>query len=159
MIYQDNPPYGYYYQPAVGYGYIRDDGVEEPTCATWNARQFMRRALHIAVESGTDNPAPGVYPNVCGSAQPGRSFCFRGLNGEYLESDRLPLGMLRVWCSQQWGMNLDWLMQEPNAGATLKYWRALVQPPVPLGRNIVLPLGLGQPGRLLAEGVGPLLAG
>ena len=125
MIYQDNPPYGYFYQPAIGYGYTRDDGVQEPTCATWNARQFMRRALHIAVESGTDNPAPGVYPNVCGSAQPGRSFCFRGLTGEYLESDRLPLGTLRVWCSQQWGMNIDWLMQEPNAGATLKYWRAL----------------------------------
>ena len=125
MIYQDNPPYGYYYQPAAGYGYTRDDGLEEPTCATWNARQFMRRALHIAVESGTDNPAPGVYPNVCGAAQPGRSFCFRGLNGEYTESDRLPLGMLRVWCSKQWGMNLDWLMQEPAAGATLKYWRAL----------------------------------
>ena len=71
--------------------------MREPTCATWNAREFMRRALHVAVESGTDNPAPGVYPNVCGSAQPGRSFCFRGLTGEYLESDRLPLGTLRVW--------------------------------------------------------------
>jgi hypothetical protein len=125
MIYQDNPPYGYYYQPAIGYGYTRDDGVREPTCATWNARQFMRRALHVAVESGTDNPARGVYPNVCGSAQPGRSFCFRGLTGEYLESDRLPLGMMRVWFSQQWGMNIDWLMQEPTAGASLKYWRAL----------------------------------
>jgi hypothetical protein len=125
MIYQDNPPYGYYYQPAIGYGYTRDDGVREPTCATWNARQFMRRALHVAVESGSDNPAPGVYPNVCGSAQPGRSFCFRGLTGEYLESDRLPLGMLRVWSSPQWGMNIDWLMQEPTAGASLKYWRAL----------------------------------
>ena len=125
MIYQDNPPYGYFDQPAVGYGYVRDDGLRESTCATWNARQFMRRALHVALASGTDNPAPGVYPNVCGSAQPGRSFCFRGLNGEYLESDRLPLGTLRVWCSPQWGMNLNWLMQEPNAGATLKYWRAL----------------------------------
>ena len=125
MIYQDNPPYGYFYQPAAGYGYTRDDGVREPTCATWNARQFMRRALHVAVKSGTDNPAPGVYPNVCGSAQPGRSFCFRGLTGEYLESDRLPLGTLRVWCSKQWGMNIDWLMQEPTAGATLKYWRGL----------------------------------
>ena len=125
MIYQDNPPYGYFYQPSIGYGYTRDDGVHEPTCATWNARQFMRRALHITVESGTDNPAPGVYPNVCGSAQPGRSFCFRGLTGEYLESDRIPLGALRVWCSKQWGMNIDWLMQEPTAGATLKYWRAL----------------------------------
>lgn len=125
MIYQDNPPYGYFYQPAIGYGYVRDDGVREPTCATWNARQFMRRALHVAAASGSDNPAPGVYPNVCGSSQPGRSFCFRGLTGEYLESDRLPLGMLRVWCSKQWGMNIDWLMQEPNAGATLKYWRGL----------------------------------
>src|SRR5208282_843489 len=74
MVYQDNPPYGYFYQPAIGYGYTRDDGVQEPTCATWNARQFMRRALHIAVGSGSDNPAPGVYPNVCGSPQPGRSF-------------------------------------------------------------------------------------
>ena len=125
MIYQDNPPYGYFDQPAVGYGYTRDDGVREPTCATWNARSFMRRALHIAVESGTDNPAPGVYPNICGSAQPGRSFCFRGLIGEDLESDQIPLGAMRVWFSQQWGMNIDWLMQEPNAGATLKYWRAL----------------------------------
>ena len=125
MIYQDNPPYGYFYQPSIGYGYTRDDGVQEPSCATWAARDFMRRALHIAVESGTDNPAPGVYPNVCGSAQPGRSFCFRGLTGEYLESDRIPLGTLRVWLSKQWGMNIDWLMQEPNAGATLKYWRAL----------------------------------
>jgi hypothetical protein len=125
MIYQDNPPYGYYYQPVMGYGYQRDDGVLEPSCATWNAREFMRRALHIAVENGSDNPAPGVYPNVCGSAQPGRSFCFRGLTGEDLESDRIPLGMMRVWFSRQWGMNIDWLMQEPNAGATLRYWRAL----------------------------------
>jgi hypothetical protein len=85
----------------------------------------MRRALQIAVESGTDNPAPGVYPNICGSAQPGRSFCFRGLIGEDLESDQIPLGAMRVWFSEQWGMNIDWLMQEPNAGATLKYWRAL----------------------------------
>ena len=125
MIYQDNPPYGYFYQPAIGYGYTRDDGARELSCATWNSRQFMRRALHIAVASGTDNPAPGVYPNVCGSAQPGRSFCFRGLTGEYLESDRIPLDMLRVRCSPQWGLNIDWLMQEPSAGATLKYWRAL----------------------------------
>ena len=125
MIYQDNPPYGYFDQPAVGYGYTRDDGLREPTCATWNAREFMRRALHVAVESGTDNPAPGVYPNICGSAQAGRSFCFRGLIGEDLESDRIPLGAMRVWFSPQWGMNIDWLMQEPNAGATLKYWRAL----------------------------------
>ncbi|MGA2031375.1 MAG: hypothetical protein ABSG68_03895, partial [Thermoguttaceae bacterium] len=125
MIYQDNPPYGYYYQPLVGYGYTRDDGAREPSCATWNAREFMRRALAIAVQCGSDNPAPGVYPNVCGSVQPGRSFCFRGLTGEYLESDRIPLGTLRVWLSEQWGMNIDWLMQEPNAGATLKYWRAL----------------------------------
>ena len=125
MIYQDNPPYGYYDQPAAGYGHVRDDGTREPASATWNQRDFMRRALHVAVETGSGNPAPGVYPNVCGSAQPGRSFCFRGLTGEYLESDRLPLGMLRVWLSQQWGMNIDWLMQEPNAGATLKYWRAL----------------------------------
>jgi hypothetical protein len=125
MIYQDNPPYGYFDQPAVGYGYTRDDGVREPTCATWNARSFMRRALHISVESGNDNPAPGVYPNICGSAQPGRSFCFRGLIGEDLESDQIPLGAMRVWFSKQWGMNIDWLMQEPNAGATLKYWRAL----------------------------------
>ena len=125
MIYQDNPPYNYFDQPALGYGYTRDDGVREPTCATWNARAFMRRALHIAVESGTDNPAPGVYPNICGSAQPGRSFCFRGLIGEDLESDQIPVGAMRVWFSKQWGMNIDWLMQEPNAGATLKYWRAL----------------------------------
>ena len=125
MIYQDNPPYNYFDQPAIGYGYTRDDGTREPTCATWNARDFMRRALHIAVESGTDNPAPGVYPNICGSAQPGRSFCFRGLIGEDLESDQIPLGAMRVWFSKQWGMNIDWLMQEPNAGATLKYWRAL----------------------------------
>ena len=94
--------------------------------ATWNCAAVHAAGLaHRRRHSGTDNPAPGVYPNVCGSAQPGRSFCFRGLIGEYLESDRLPLGTLRVWCSQQWGMNLDWLMQEPNAGATLKYWRAL----------------------------------
>jgi hypothetical protein len=125
MIYQDNPPYGYFDQPLAGYGYTRDDGVREPTCATWNARAFMRRALHVAVESGSDNPAPGVYPNICGSAQPGRSFCFRGLIGEDIESDRIPLGAMRVWFSKQWGMNIDWLMQEPNAGATLKYWRAL----------------------------------
>jgi hypothetical protein len=125
MIYQDNPPYGYFYQPAIGYGYQRDDGVREPGCATWGAREFMRRALHVAVAGGDGNPASGVYPNVCGSAQPGRSFCFRGLTGEYLESDRLPLGMLRVWLSPQWGMNIDWLMQEPAAGATLAYWRAL----------------------------------
>jgi hypothetical protein len=125
MIYQDNPPYGYFDQPLVGYGYTRDDGVREPTCATWNARAFMRRALHVAMESGTDNPAPGVYPNICGSAQPGRSFSFRGLIGEDLESDQIPLGTMRVWFSKQWGMNIDWLMQEPNAGATLKYWRAL----------------------------------
>jgi hypothetical protein len=125
MIYQDNPPYGYFDQPLAGYGYTRDDGVRQPTCATWNARAFMRRALHVAVESGTDNPAPGVYPNICGSAQPGRSFCFRGLIGEDLESDQIPLGAMRVWFSKQWGMNIDWLMQEPNAGATLKYWRAL----------------------------------
>ncbi len=32
---------------------------------------------------------------------------------------------MRVWFSPQWGMNIDWLMQEPNAGASLKYWRAL----------------------------------
>jgi len=125
MIYQDNPPYAYFDQPAVGYGYARDDGVREPTCATWNARAFMRRALHVAVESGSDNPAPGVYPNICGSAQPGRSFCFRGLIGEDVESDRIPLDAMRVWFSKQWGMNIDWLMQEPSAGATLKYWRAL----------------------------------
>jgi hypothetical protein len=125
MIYQDNPPYGYFDQPAVGYGYTRDDGLREPTSATWNARTFMRRALHIAVESGTRNPAPGVYPNICGSAQAGRSFCFRGLIGEDLESDQIPLGAMRVWFSPQWGMNIDWLMQEPNAGASLKYWRAL----------------------------------
>jgi hypothetical protein len=124
MIYQDNPPYNYFDQPDIGYGYTRD-GTREPTCATWNARDFMRRALHIAVEVGTDNPAPGVYPNICGSAQPGRSFCFRGLIGEDLESDQIPLGAMRVWFSKQWGMNIDWLMQEPNAGATLKYWRAL----------------------------------
>ena len=125
MIYQDNPPYNYFDQPIAGYGYTRDDGVREPTCATWNARDFMRRALHIAAASGTDNPAPGVYPNICGSAQPGRSFCFRGLIGEDLESDKIPLGAMRVWFSKQWGMNIDWLMQEPMAGASLKYWRAL----------------------------------
>ena len=66
MIYQDNPPDGYFDQPAAGYGYTRDDGVREPTCATWNVRAFIRRALHIAVESVADNPAPGVYPNICG---------------------------------------------------------------------------------------------
>ena len=125
MIYQDNPPCGYFDQPAVGYGYTRDDGLREPTSATWNARTFMRRALHVAVENGTRNPAPGVYPNICGSAQAGRSFCFRGLIGEDLESDQIPLGAMRVWFSPQWGMNIDWLMQEPNAGASLKYWRAL----------------------------------
>ena len=117
----------------------------------------MRRALHIAVESGTDNPAPGVYPNVCGSAQPGRSFCFRGLTGEYLESDRIPLGTLRVWLSKQWGMNIDWLMQEPNAGATLKYWRALCS------RLFLLDVTsfaqrFGRSGELLARGARPLPA-
>ena len=152
MIYQDNPPYGYFYQPAVGYGYTRDDGVREPTCATWNARQFMRRALHVAVESGTDNPAPGVYPNVCGSAQPGRSFCFRGLNGEYLESDRLPLGTLRVWCSQAVGHE----HRLADAGAQRRRHAEVlagtVQPPVPAGRDLLLPLGFGRPGGLLAGG-------
>ena len=159
MIYQDNPPYGYFYQPAVGYGYTRDDGVQEPTCATWNARQFMRRALHVAVESGAGNPAPGVYPNVCGSAQPGRSFCFRGLTGEYLESDRIPLGTLRVWCSRQWGMNIDWLMQEPNAGATLKYWRALCSRLFLLDVTSFSRWDSADQASCWLQGLGPLLAG
>ena len=125
MIYQDNPPYGYYYQPAIGYGYQRDDGVREPSCATWNARSSCDGSCTSPSPAAATTPPPASTPTSAARRKPGRSFCFRGLTGEYLESDRIPLGMLRVWLSQQWGMNIDWLMQEPNAGATLAYWRAL----------------------------------
>ncbi|MGD0088874.1 MAG: glycoside hydrolase domain-containing protein [Planctomycetota bacterium] len=123
-MYQDNPPYGYYYQPASGYGYVRDDGAKEPACATWNARAYMRRVAHLMVENSVKD-SPYTHPNVCGFAQPGRSFCRKGLTGEDTESDKISLGAMRVWFSKQWGINVDWLMQEPQAGATCKYWRAL----------------------------------
>jgi len=123
-MYQDNPPYGYFYQPSSGYGYTRDDGAKEPTCATWNARAYMRRLAHMMVENGVKD-SPYTHPNICGFAQPGRSFCRKGLIGESLESDKISLGSMRVWFSKQWGINVDWLMQEPQSGATYKYWRAL----------------------------------
>lgn len=123
-LYQDNPPYGYSYQPAVGYGYVRDDGVKEPTSHTWNTRTFEKRAATLMVEDHATN-AVYVYPNLCGPAQPGRSFCLRALYGEYDNSDNLKLGAMRVWLSKQWGINLGWLYQQPPAGATYKYWRAV----------------------------------
>ncbi|SPE60248.1 hypothetical protein SBV1_400004 [Verrucomicrobia bacterium] len=123
-LYQDNPPYGYSYEPAVGFGYEREDGTKEPTSYTWAAREFQRRAAHLMVEDNATN-AVYVYPNLCGASQPGRSFCRRALYGEYLESDKLSLGAMRVWLSKQWGINLGWLYQEPARGATYKYWRAV----------------------------------
>ena len=124
FIYQDNPPYNYHFQPAIGYGFVREDGVAEPTNASWNARGFMRRVAHSLTENGVTD-TPYVWPNICGSAQPGRSFCGKGLIGESPESDRIPLGSMRIWFSKQWGMPVDWLMQEPGSGASGKYWRAL----------------------------------
>ncbi len=123
-MYQDNPPYLYNFQPVAGYGYVRDDGAKEPTCATWNQRTFMKRVAHVMVENGVTN-SPYTYPNLCGNAQPGRSFCRKGLTGETPASDKLTLGQMRVWLSKQWGIQVDWLMQEPNAGAPYTYWRAL----------------------------------
>ncbi len=126
-IYQDNPPFGYAYQPLVGYGYIKADGVKEPTSSEWNWRNFARRALIICVKNKVTNPAPGVWPNLggAGGPVPGRSLCYRGLTGELNDSDKMPLDALRVWLSHQWGINIDWLMQEPPPGAPMKYWRAL----------------------------------
>ena len=159
MIYQDNPPYGYFYQPAVGYGYTRDDGVQEPTCATWNARQFMRRALHVAVESGTDNPAPGVYPNVCGSAQARPQLLLP-------RPDRRIPGFGPAAAGYAAGLVLQAVGHEhrlADAGARgrrhAEVLARAVQPPVPPGRYFLLPLRLGRPGGLLAGGLGPLLAG
>ena len=123
-LYQDNPPYGFSYEPAVGYGYVRDDGVKEPTSHTWATRTFAQRAATLMVEDHAPN-AVYVYPNLCGAAQPGRSFSRRALYGEYNNEDNLKLGAIRLWLSKQWGINLGWLYQEPSAGATYKYWRAV----------------------------------
>ena len=123
-LYQDNPPFQYEYAPAVGYGYTRDDGAKEPTCATWNQRTFMKRVATLMVENGVKD-SPYVYANLIDASQPGRSFCRNVLYGEYDFSDKLSLVAMRVWLSKQWGYQFSWLCQEPPRGATIKYWRAL----------------------------------
>ena len=129
FTYQDNATWCYYDQPPAGYGYARDDGRREPTSAIWRSRDFMKRiATSLAEQGATDGPY--VWPNIISPAVPGRSFCGKGLTGEYTNSDQLSLGLLRVFLSHQWGMVDDWLMQQPadagsHTGTTRRYWRAL----------------------------------
>lgn len=130
-IYQDNPPYGYLYDPPNGYGYIRDDGRPEPTSAIWNSRRFMKRIATAAVEAGRTE-SPYIWANAISPVLPGRSFCRKMLNGEYLYTKLLTLDQIRVMASKQWGMELDWYpfpqtdeSPYPNIGPVRKYWRAV----------------------------------
>ncbi len=128
-IYQDNPPYVYYYDPPNGYGYIRDDGRKEATSAIWNSRLFMKRIATTAIEDGKIH-SPYIWANAISPELPGRSFCRKMLNGEYLYTKLFTLGQWRVMCSHQWGMELDWYpfpqtneSPYPNIGPVRKYWR------------------------------------
>ena len=129
FTYQDNATWVYYDQPALDMGYTRDDGRREPTSAVWRSRDFMKRIAQSLAEQGSAR-GPYVWPNIMSPAVPGRSFCRKGLTGEYTNSDEIPLGLLRVFLSKQWGIVVDWLMQAPadasrKVGTTRKYWRAL----------------------------------
>lgn len=128
-VYQDNPPYVYYDDPPNGYGYQRDDGRREPTSAIWNSRTFMKRIAVAATDAGkTDSPY--IWANAISPVLPGRSFCRKMLNGEYLYTKLFTLGQIRVMASHQWGMELDWYpfpqteeSPYPNIGPVRKYWR------------------------------------
>jgi len=130
-VYQDNPPFVYYYDPPNGYGYIRDDCRKEPSSAIWNSRDFLKRLATTAVEAGKPD-SPYVWANVISPVLPGRSFCRKMLNGEYLYTRLFTLGQIRVMASKQWGMELDWYpfpqteeSPYPNVGPVRKYWRAV----------------------------------
>ncbi len=129
FIYQDNPPYVYYYDPPNGYGYIRDDGRKETSSAIWNSRDFMKRIAITAIEAGKTN-SPYIWANAISPVLPGRSFCRKMLNGEYLYTKLFTLGQIRVMTSKQWGMVLDWYpfpqtpeSPYPNIGPVRQYWR------------------------------------
>jgi Family of unknown function (DUF6067) len=131
FVYQDNPPNVTYYDPPNGYGYTRDDGRPEPTSAIWNSRQFMKRMATTAVEAGKTN-SPYIWANAISPVLPGRSFCRKMLNGEYLYTKLFTLGQIRVMASKQWGMELDWYpfpqteeSPYPNIGPVRKYWRTV----------------------------------
>jgi hypothetical protein len=128
-IYQDNPPYVYYFDPPNGYGYIRDDGRKETSSAIWNSRDFMKRIAVTAIEAGKTT-SPYIWANAISPVLPGRSFCRKMLNGEYLYTKLFTLGQIRVMASKQWGMVLDWYpfpqtpeSPYPNIGPVRQYWR------------------------------------
>lgn len=128
-LYQDNPPYVYYFDPPNGYGYVRDDGRNEPTSAIWNSRLFAKRVATAAVEAGKSD-SPYLWVNAISPVIPGRSFARKMLNGEYLYTKLFTLGQWRVMSSKQWGMVLDWYpfpqteeSPYPNIGPVRKYWR------------------------------------
>ncbi|NNM88490.1 MAG: hypothetical protein HKL95_08220, partial [Phycisphaerae bacterium] len=131
FIYQDNPPYVYFYDPPNGYGYIRDDGRKETTSAIWNSRDFMKRIATTAIEAGKVT-SPYIWANAITPVLPGRSFCRKMLNGEYLYTKLFTLGQIRVMASKQWGMVLDWYpfpqtpeSPYPNIGPVRQYWREI----------------------------------
>ena len=129
FIYQDNATWVYWDLPALGLGYMREDGRREPASVVWRSRDFMKRVATSLAEQGAAE-GPYVWPNIMSPAVPGRSFCGKGLTGEYTNSDELPIGMMRVFLSKQWGIVVDWLMQAPadaarKVGTTRRYWRAL----------------------------------
>ncbi len=128
-IYQDNAPWVYTATPEDQYGYQRPDGGREPTSMIFNSRTFMKRLAHAMVEAGQPSQ-PAVWPNLMSPVLPGRSFCGKALTGEYTNSDQLPMGLLRVHLSKQWGIVIDWLCQTPSSaaaqiGTTRAYWRKL----------------------------------
>ena len=128
-VYQDNAPWVYTDRPAPQYGYQREDGGIEPTSMIWKSRDLMKRFAHGVTEAGQPSQ-PAVWPNLMSPALPGRAFCGKALTGEYTDSDRLRLDMLRVHLSKQWGIVVDWLCQPPSSagaqvGTTRKYWRAV----------------------------------
>ena len=131
FIYQDNPPYVYFYDPPNGYGYIRDDGRKETTSAIWNSRDFMKRIAITAIEAGKTK-SPYIWANAISPVLPGRSFCRKMLNGEYLYTKLFTLGQIRVMASKQWGMVLNWYpfpqtpeSPYPNIGPVRQYWREI----------------------------------
>jgi hypothetical protein len=124
-IYQDNPPHQFRFQPVVGYGYINQGGVNEPENAIWQDREFQKRVANILAENGVKN-TPNSYHHTSGNLNiPGGAFSRRVFLGEFSRSDKLPLDVLRIWLSKQWGWSVNWLCQGSDAVASRKYWRNL----------------------------------
>ena len=119
---------------------------------------FHAAALHVAVES-VANPAPGVYPNICGSATTGPQFLFPRPDQQGPRVGPDPAGRHAGLVFQTVGHEhrlADARAQRRRHAEVLAGPR---QPPVPAGRDLLFPLGFGRPGGLLAGGAGSLLAG